>query len=105
MRGCSSFFPTPATVCFSPRCFFCWGPVWAIGSRRPPAPAWRSLSTGIYLIHPAVIAVVHGMAKVLDCTEVFAENSLVHYTVVCLLSLAAVWIFQRIRARAALRPS
>ena len=74
-------------------------------SRRPPAPAWRSLSTGIYLIHPAVIAVVHGMAKVLDCTEVFVENSLVHYTVVCLLSLAAVWIFQRIRARAALRLS
>lgn len=74
-------------------------------SRRPPAPAWRSLSTGIYLIHPAVIAVVHGMAKVLDCTEVFVENSLVHYTVVCLLSLAAVWIFQRIRARAVLRLS
>ncbi len=55
---------------------------------RPPA-CLPDLSTWIYLLHPAMVVVVRGGAKVTGLTGLLVENSLVHYLAVCLLSCLA----------------
>ncbi len=47
----------------------------------------RNLSLWIYILHPLCIIMVRGCAKVAGLTELFVENSLVHYLAVCLVSL------------------
>lgn len=66
---------------------------------RKPSKLCRTLSTVVYLIHPAMIVVVRGLAGVLGRTALLVDNSLVHYGAVCLFSLlaalAATKIFHR----------
>lgn len=47
----------------------------------------RSAATWIYLLHPAMIAVVRGVARPLRLTELLVENSLIHFTAVACLSV------------------
>lgn len=47
----------------------------------------RSAATWIYLLHPAVIVVVRGVAKPLRLTGLLVENSLVHFLAVASLSV------------------
>lgn len=54
-----------------------------------PRKRFRSASLWIYLLHPAFIIVVRGIAKVLHLTPLLVDNSLVHYLAVSLLSTAA----------------
>lgn len=58
----------------------------------------RAVSTWIYLLHPAVIVVVRGIAKVLHATNLFVENSIVHYLAVTVLTIPAA-IFAAISVR------
>ncbi|MDE7313669.1 MAG: serine racemase VanT catalytic subunit [Eubacterium sp.] len=51
-----------------------------------------TVSTWIYVLHPAVIVVVRGAAKVLKL-EVLTDHSMVHYIVVLLLSAAVSFLF------------
>ncbi len=55
----------------------------------------------VYIIHPAVIIVVRGAARVLGLWDIFVENSLGHYIAVCLCSAAAsavlLWIWSFIK--------
>ena len=51
----------------------------------------RSTSTGIYILHPAIIVVVRGVAKVSGITA-FIDNSLLHYVSVVILTAAAFLI-------------
>ncbi len=48
---------------------------------------FRTVSFMIYLIHPWMILVVRILAKLLHLQEILIENSLVHFFMVCLLSL------------------
>ena len=65
--------------------------------------AFRTASTWIYVLHPAFIVVVRGIAKPLRLTELLVDNSLVHYLAVSLLSVAAafamVWLQSMLKAR------
>lgn len=52
------------------------------------APGWiRKGSTLIYIIHPAVIVLLRGFAKVTGLTKLLIENTMLQYLSVCLLSL------------------
>lgn len=46
----------------------------------------RKTATWIYILHPAMIIAVRGAAKALHLTELLIDNSLLHYTAVCILS-------------------
>lgn len=49
---------------------------------------FRTASTWIYILHPALIVVVRGFAKILHLTDQLVNNSVVHYLVVAQLSVA-----------------
>ena len=53
--------------------------------------AFRTASTWIYVLHPAFIVVVRGIAKPLGLTGLLVDNSLVHYLAVSFLSVAAAF--------------
>lgn len=48
-----------------------------------PSRQLRSVSTGIYILHPLVIVLVRGCAKVIHLEGLLIENSLIHYAAVC----------------------
>lgn len=65
-------------------------------SALPEVPSRRDLRTAamwIYILHPAFIVVVRGLAKVLHLTALLVDNSLLHYPAVALLSAGAGVIF------------
>ncbi len=47
----------------------------------------RTLSLLVYIIHPMMIVVIRLLAKILGLQNILVENSIVHYFVVCLLSI------------------
>lgn len=51
--------------------------------------ACRTMSTWIYILHPAMIVVVRGTTRLFHIEHLLVENSLVHYIAVCILSLTA----------------
>lgn len=63
------------------RLLLCW--------KEKPRPGLRTLSTWIYILHPAMIVVIRGGSGVLGLEEFLVDNSLVHYVAVSLASLAA----------------
>ncbi|GAB6108332.1 serine racemase VanT catalytic subunit [Fusibacter bizertensis] len=50
-------------------------------------PTLRIASTWIYLIHPLIIVVVRGIAKITATSDFLVENSLIHYFTVSILSV------------------
>ncbi len=53
------------------------------------APGWiRSSSLLLYILHPAVIVLLRGFAKITGLAEMLTENTFVQYLAVCALSLA-----------------
>lgn len=56
---------------------------------QKPSKALRTISLWIYILHPAMIIVVRGAAKVLHMEKIMVENSLVHYAAVLALAAAA----------------
>ena len=50
------------------------------------AKAVRTLSMGMYIIHPWCIVLVRGLAGALGVTVLCVENALVHYLLVLFLS-------------------
>ncbi|MCM1558733.1 MAG: serine racemase VanT catalytic subunit [Butyrivibrio sp.] len=74
----------------------------------PEVPSQKGLRTAalwIYVLHPAFIVVVRGIAKPLHLTAVLVDNSLLHYLTVSLLSAGAgicpVLLSGRLRRRPA----
>ena len=59
------------------------------------APAWvRNSSMWIYIIHPAVIVLLRGIAKKAKLTELLIDNTLIQYLSVCLLSVSIAFVIQ-----------
>lgn len=73
-----------------PCMFFLFSVVLSV--KKQPVPVFRSISARIYLLHPMMIILVRGMAKMMHCQAVLVDNSLVHYLSVCLLSGTAAWM-------------
>ncbi len=51
--------------------------------------AFRTASAWIYILHPAIIIAVRGLAKLLHLTTQLVDNSIVHYLVVAQVSVVA----------------
>lgn len=64
-----------------------------------PVRSLRAISMWIYIIHPLMIVVVRGVAKVLHLETLPIDNSLLHYIAVCLLSGVFAIIAERILSR------
>lgn len=59
----------------------------------------RTISSWIYILHPALIVVLRGIARPLHATELLVDNSLIHYVIVCLLSAAVAYAVSAILTR------
>ncbi|MCM1050068.1 MAG: acyltransferase family protein [Clostridiales bacterium] len=65
--------------------------VWTgIGTRH------KNLSMLIYIIHPLMIIVIRGIAKLTGLEKLLVDNSLVHYIGVCILSCAMSMVIERV---------
>lgn len=49
----------------------------------------RSVSMGVYLLHPMIIIIVRIIAKLTDLEKILIDSSLIHYAVVSILSIMA----------------
>ena len=56
---------------------------------KASAGEFRIASAWIYILHPAIIVAVRGLAKLLHWTPQLVDNSIVHYLVVAQLSVVA----------------
>lgn len=82
-RHDSMYLLLPVCMFFLYRLLLSWN--------RKSVGAFRTISTWIYILHPGVIVVVRGVAKVVHqrATVFLVENSLIHYLVVCVGSTVA----------------
>lgn len=70
--------------------FFLFAAVLSIA--KQPAPILRSISTWIYLLHPLMIVLIRGIAKLIHGQAILVDNSLIHYIAVCFLSCIFAYI-------------
>ena len=73
-----------------PCMFFLFAAVLSIA--KQPAPILRSISTWIYLLHPLMIVLIRGIAKLIHGQAILVDNSLIHYIAVCFLSCIFAYI-------------
>ena len=66
--------------------------------KKKQIPGLRNLALWIYVLHPGVIVAVRGIAKVLHCTGVLVENSMIHYLAVLVLSVIAAAVMCKLTA-------
>lgn len=93
-RHDSMYLLLPLVIFFLYRLLLTWSPAVPAGL--------SSVATWVYILHPAMIVVVRGMAKVFDLAGLLVANSLVHYLAVCALSFLAAWAI--VRAKGVLFP-
>lgn len=66
---------------------------------KVPQMQMRTLSLIVYLIHPLSILAIRGIGKVTKTTEYLIGNSLLHYLLVCVISLGVGILWIRVRQR------
>lgn len=88
-RHDSMYFLLIPTVFFLYGLLETWQP--ASNSISIPIPIMRTISTGIYILHPGMIVVVRGIAK-FSGIRALLDNGIVHYLCVVLLTVAVVWL-------------
>jgi serine/alanine racemase len=54
---------------------------------RKKRPALRDVSLYIYILHPMLIIMIRGGARVFGLSSLFVDNGMIHYFSVCLLSI------------------
>ena len=91
-RHDSMYLLLPVCMYFLYRLLLSW--------KLPPLKNLRTVSTWIYILHPAVIVAVRGISKLLPGGKILTENSLLHYLSVCILSLLAALLITAILRRA-----
>lgn len=65
----------------------------------------RSISMLIYILHPMVIVMVRGIAKIFNMQLIFIDNSFIHYILVCTISLFVANITLSMKARLKPKPN
>lgn len=83
-RHDSMYLLLPVCMFFLYRLLLSWN--------RKTIGAFRTISTWIYILHPAMIVVVRGAAKAVHATEILVENSLIFYLMVCVGSTVAALV-------------
>jgi len=64
----------------------------------------RTLALIIYIIHPMMIIVVRGVAKILGLQALLIDNSLIHYLVVGVTSAVVAFIIVELKAQIKVKP-
>lgn len=77
-------------VALIPTMFFLYHCLMALP--KESSKTYRTVSAWIYILHPAFIVVIRAVAKLLHLTELFVDNSLVHYLAVSFLSVIAAFV-------------
>ncbi len=90
-RHDSMYVMLPVCMFFLYRLILSW--------ERKPLAAFRTISTWIYILHPAMIVLVRGGAKAVGLTALLVENSLVHYLAVCVGTAAVSFVVAMVLAR------
>ena len=92
-RHDSMYLLLPVCMFFLYRLLLTWN--------RKSMGAFRTISTWIYILHPAMIVVVRRATKVVHqrATVFLVENSLIHYLTVCICSTVAALIIAVLLAR------
>ena len=89
-----------------PCMFFLFRSILFFRGKRPPY--LKNVSLLIYILHPMVIVLVRMMAKLFHLQGILVDNSVIHYLVVCVLSVglsvAAVVLWERHRPARAKKP-
>lgn len=80
-RHNSMYFLLVPVMFFLYQLLLCWN--------TPSRGTFRTISTWIYILHPAMIIVVRMTGKVLHLTSLLVENSLIHYIAVLSLSFVS----------------
>lgn len=76
---------------FLPMCmFFLFSVILHLKGKRHKS--FRAAALVIYIIHPFIIVIVRLSAKIFHIQKVLVENSLVHYCLVCILSMISGFI-------------
>lgn len=83
-RHNSMYLFLPPVVWF----LFCLLLRWQPGPRLAPLVRGGRLAGAFYLLHPAVIVLVRGVAKPLRLTGLLVDNALLHWLTVCAVTLA-----------------
>ncbi|MGZ9585622.1 serine racemase VanT catalytic subunit [Paenibacillus marinisediminis] len=65
----------------------------------------RQVSTWIYILHPAAIVMIRGLAKVTGLTTLLVTNSLIHYIAVSVLSILLAMLVARVLLRSKSSPA
>lgn len=85
-------FAVPATYFL-----FYWSMQWKV----PASKMFREWRVWVYILHPAVIVLVRGIAKATHSERLFIQDSVLHFAAVCLLSVGlaavAVWLIDNKR--------
>lgn len=74
-------------ICLLPCSVFLFGTLLCVRGRR--AKWLRDASLTVYIIHPMAIVFVRMAAKILGLRAILVDNSLVHFAVVCAVSVTA----------------
>ena len=92
-RHDSMYLLLPVCMFFLYRLLLTWN--------RKSVGAFRTISTWIYILHPAMIVVVRRATKVVHqrATVFLVENSLIHYITVCICSTVAALAIAMVLAR------
>lgn len=70
-----------------------------ISSNKAPNVRIRTISLVTYLVHPISILGVRMMAKLSGTAELLVENSIIYYSVVCLISIGVGMLYDRLRRK------
>ncbi len=94
-RHDSMYFFLVPTVFFLYRLLETWRPAFDKGQPgktrgQERLPVIRTISTGIYMLHPGMIVAVRGIAK-FSGIRALVDNGIVHYVCVVFLTVAVVW--------------
>ncbi len=66
-----------------------------LSGKSRPMRHLRTVSTWVYILHPAVIVVVRRAAGIMHKTGLLVDNSLIHYAAVTVLSITAAILISR----------
>lgn len=83
-------------VCLAPVMFFLFQLLLRFQGKAPAFT--RKGSLVLYVIHPAVIVVLRGIAERLGLTKLLVANTFVQYVSVCAVSLLAAFLFVKLSA-------
>lgn len=65
--------------------------------KNQPNKKIRSIATNVYILHPIFIIFIRGVGKITNLSSIIVENNLIHYIIVCSITLVFCIVFDKIK--------